>query len=132
MQAVPNRLGQGCARVEKHLHAAEQVFTQRVIGFHGDGDRFKTSWHIEVHRGRNLTQVAQGLTHQRRRGLAFVDIERATVVEHHAKVMVAAKGVVPRQPVNQDRGCFSQDGHRLRHLLLVGAPHALGVDHRFG
>ena len=132
MQAVPNGLRQGRARIEKHLHAAEQVFAQSVVGFHGDGDRFKSCGHVEVNRRRYLAQVAQSFTHQRGRGFAFIYIERAAVIEHHAKVMVAAKGVVPRQPVDQDRRCFSQHGHRLRHLLLVGAPHTLGVDHRFG
>ena len=54
VQAVPNGLRQCSARIEKHLDAAEQVFAQSIIGFHGDGDGFKTCGHIEVHRGRNL------------------------------------------------------------------------------
>ena len=51
---------------------------------------------------------------------------------HHAKVVVAAKGVIPRQPIDQDQGRFSQHRHGLHHLLLVGAPQTLSVDHGFG
>jgi hypothetical protein len=46
--------------------------------------------------------------------------------------VVAAEGVVPRQPVHQHRRPVQQHRHRLAHLLLVGAPHAVRVDHRLG
>ena len=52
--------------------------------------------------------------------------------QHQPKVVVAAKGVVPRQPVHQYRWLLRQHRHRLRHLLLVGTHHALGVDDGFG
>ena len=132
VQAVPNGLGQGRARVEKHAHPAEQIAPQCVIGLQGVGDGLKAGGHIEVNGGCHLAQVAQGLAHQGGGGLAVVDVQGAAVVNRQAHIVVAAKGVVPRQPVNQHRWLFGQQGHGLAHLLLVGAPHALGVDHPFG
>ena len=46
---------------------------------------------------RRLRTVAVDGAGQR---LALVDIERAAVVEHEAEIVVAAEGVVPRQPVD--------------------------------
>ena len=54
------------------------------------------------------------------------------MVQHHAHVVVAAEGVVPGKPVHQDGWCLGQHRHGLRHLLLVGAPQALGVDDGLG
>ena len=63
---------------------------------------------------------------------AIIDVHGAAMKHHHAKVVIATKGMVPRQPVHQDQGLFSQDGHGLGHLLLVGTPQPLRVDHGFG
>ena len=54
------------------------------------------------------------------------------MLQREAEVVVAAKGVVPRQPVHQHGRGFGQHGQRQRDLLQVGAPHALGVDDRLG
>jgi len=70
--------------------------------------------------------------HQGRGRLAIVDVKRAAVEQHHAKVVVAAKGVVPGQPVDQHQRFFCQHGHGLTHSLLVGAPQPLRVDDGFG
>ena len=69
---------------------------------------------------------------ERGRGLAVIDVEGAAVEDDHTEVMVAAERVVPRQPVDQHKVLLGQDRHRLRHLLLVGAPHAVGVDDGLG
>ena len=69
--------------------------------------------------------------HEGRRGLAIVDVHRAAMKHHHAKVVIATKGMVPWQPVHQHQRRLSQHRHRLRHLLLVGAPQTLSVDYRF-
>lgn len=42
--------------------------------------------------------------------------------------MIAAKGVIPRQPVDNDRWLVLQKGEGLVDHHLVGADHALGVD----
>ena len=67
-----------------------------------------------------------------RRGLAVIDVECAAVVQNHAHIVVAAKGVIPRQPINEGQWYLGEHWHGLGHLLLVGAPHFLGVDHGFG
>ena len=132
VEAVPDGLGQSGTCVKEHLNAREQGFAQRVVGLHRVGDGFKARGHIEVHRGCDLAQVAQCLVHQGRRWLAIIDVQGAAVEHGHAEVVVAAKGVVPGQPIDQHQLLFSQDGHGLRHLLLVGAPQAVGVDDGFG
>ena len=132
MQAVPNRLGQSRAGVKKHPDFAEQIAPQHIVGVHGVGDGFQTCGDIEIHRGRNLAQVAQSLTHERWNGFTVVDIKRATMVKREAHIVVATKGMVPRQPIHQHRRFLSQHRHGLQHLLLVGAPHAVRVDHALG
>ena len=132
IQAVPNGLCQRGACIEEHLNARQQSLAQQIVGLHGIGNGLKTCWNVEINSRCNFTQVAQGLVHERRRGLAIVDVHRAAMKDHHAKVVVAAKGMVPGQPVHQDQRRFGQDGHGLGHLLLVGAPQTLRVDHRFG
>ncbi|MNP10124.1 hypothetical protein D3C76_1022620 [compost metagenome] len=67
-----------------------------------------------------------------RGGLAGVQVEAAAVVQHDAKVVAAAEGVVPRQPVHQHRRLFSEHREGLQQHLLVGAQHALGGDDRLG
>ncbi len=131
-QAVPDRLCQRRTGVEEHVHLGQQRLAQQVVGLHRVGNGFEAGRHVEVHGGRDLAQVAQGLVHQRGRGLAVVDVQRTTVVDHHAEVVVAAEGVVPGQPVHQHQRLLGQHGHGLRHLLLVGAPQALRVDHGLG
>lgn len=54
------------------------------------------------------------------------------MVQHDAEVVVAARGMVPGQPVNQHRRRCPQRRRRLREHLLVAAEHALGVDDRLG
>ncbi|MCY1356269.1 hypothetical protein D9M69_427140 [compost metagenome] len=132
VQAVPHGLRKRRARVEEHLHARQQVAAQHGVGFHCVGDGFEAGGHVEVDGGRDLAQVAQRLGHAGGRGLAVVDVQRAAVVQHDAHVVVAAEGVVPGQPVDQHRRLVAQSGNRLAQLLLVGAPHAVRVDHRLG
>ena len=56
-------------------------------------------------------------------------MERAAVPEHHAEIVVAAEGVVPRQPVDQNLRAVLEERPHERVLLLVDGEHALGVDH---
>ena len=132
MQAVPDRLGQGGTGVKKHADAAEQIAPQQVVGVHGVGNRFQTGGHIEIDRGRHFAQVAQGFAHQGRHWFAVVNEQGAAVKQRQTNVVVAAKRVVPRQPIHQHRWRFAQHRHGLPHLLLVGAPHAVRVDDAFG
>ena len=54
------------------------------------------------------------------------------MLQRDADVVVAAKGVVPRQPVDQHGWSFGQYRQRQRDLLQIGAPHTLGVDDGLG
>ena len=71
---------------EEHLHAAEEVvWRSGGVGLQRVGDLLEALGHVEVDRRRDLAQVAQGLADQRRRRLAFVDVERAAVVERRCR-----------------------------------------------
>ena len=59
-------------------------------------------------------------------------MERAAVPEHHAEIVVAAEGVVPRQPVDQHLRPVLEEGPDDRVLLLVDGEHALRIDHALG
>ena len=132
VQAVPDRLRQRGPGVEEHLDLLEQAGAQHGVFFHGAGNVFKARGHVEVHGGRDFAQIAQRLGNACGGGLAFVDIDRAAVVQRQTNVLVATKGVVPRQPVHQHGRAFDHVGHGLCNLLLVGAPHAVGVDDGLG
>ena len=110
----------------------KKVLRSAVVDLERVGDLLEALGHVEVDRRRDLAQVAQRLADQRRRRLAFVDVERAAVVEGDADVVVAAEGVVPGQPVDQHRRLLLQRREALADHLLVGAEHALGVDHALG
>ena len=114
------------------LAAREQRVAQHRSCVHRARDLFEALGHVEVDRRRDLAQVAQRLGDALRRGLAVVDVQRAAVVQRDADVVVAAEGVVPRQPVHQHRRLVRQEGAALAQHLLVGAPHAVRVDHALG
>ncbi len=46
--------------------------------------------------------------------------------------MVAAKRVIPRQPIDEDRRLILQERHGFANHDLVGAQHPLSVDDRLG
>jgi hypothetical protein len=129
VQRVPHRLRQRRAGVEEHLHARQQLAAQRVVGLHRVGDRLEAGRHVEVDGGRDLAQVVQRLAHQRGRGLAVVDVERAAVVDRQAEVVVAAERVVPGQPVDSTGGSSASTGmlwriccwlaHHMRCVLIT-------------
>ncbi len=84
-------------------------------------------------RGRgNLFQVANSGLDEGGRRPAFVDIERAAVVEDQADVVIAAGRVIPRQPVAQHRRLVGEERHDRADHLLVGAEHPLCVDDALG
>ena len=126
----------GCARpapAKKNiLTRLKKRLAQRRVDLERVGDLLEALRHVEVDRRRDLAQVAQRLADQRRRRLAFVDVERAAVVEDEADVVVAAEGVVPGQPVDQHRRLLGERREALADHLLVRAQHALRVDHALG
>ena len=88
--------------------------------------------HVEIDRRRDLAQVAQRLRHSLRRRLAVVDVERAAVVEADADVLVAAEGVVPRQPVDQHRRLVGSGKPGTAPASAGCAQHAVRVRHALG
>ena len=65
-----------------------------------------------------------------RHRLALVDIERAAIVEHQIEIVIAAEGVVPRQPVDQHRRLVGEEtrspariiawlAHSMRWVLMT-------------
>ena len=85
VELVPDRLRQAGAREEEHPDPAEEGLAQRRVDLERVGDLLEALRHVEVDRRRDLAQVAQRLADQRRRRLAFVDVERAAVVERRGR-----------------------------------------------
>jgi hypothetical protein len=90
---------------------------------------FVAARHVEVDRGLHLAQVGDGAVDGAGQGPAVVDVQRAAAAQHEVDVVVAAEGVAPGQPVQQHGLLLVQETQGLRQHLLVGAEHAVGVDH---
>jgi hypothetical protein len=88
--------------------------------------------HVEVHGRRYLAQVLRGEFRQAGRRLAVVDVQRAAVAQHQVEAEVAAEGMVPGQPVDDGLHLVLEERPDLRQHLLVGAEHAVRVDHALG
>ncbi len=132
VEAIPDTLGQAGGGEEEQFHPRKKTLAQLGVLFQGVDQLFPALGDRQVSRGRNFLEVAQGLGKPLDRGLAVVQIKGATVVEHNADVVAAAKGVIPRQPVHQHRRFLTEHRKRLQQHLLVGAEHALGGDHGLG
>ena len=132
LQPVPQALRQGCGGIEQQIEALEEFPPQRLVALQVIQQRRKAARHVEIEGGRHLLQVGDRAADQRRHRLALVDVERAAVAQHHVEIVVAAEGVVPRQPVDQHRRVVLEECPGRRRALLVGAQHALGVDHALG
>ena len=88
--------------------------------------------HIEIDGRRDFFQVADGLCDRAGRGRAIVDVKRAAIVENNSEIVVAARSVVPGQPVDHDRRFVLQEGKRMRNHHLVAGQHAMRIDHGLG
>ena len=108
-QLVPEALAQAGRRVEEQLQVAEERLAQHGVAAQVRQQHLVGARHGEVRRARHLAQVAQRGVEELRRRLALVDVERAAVVEHDAEVVVAAGGVVPRQPVAEHRRLVGEE-----------------------
>ena len=120
------------AGVEQHLEPAEEVLPQRRVAAQIRQQHLEALRHVEIDGRRDLLQVAHGGVDGARQRLALVDVERAAVVEHQAEIVVAAEGVVPRQPVDDHRRLVGDEGQARADHRLVRAQHALGVDDALG
>src|SRR3989304_7530438 len=125
-------IGQRACRIENQLQAAEETAAQYLLRAQRSYKQLKTPGHVEIDRGRNVAQIAHSLREQRRHGTTSVDIEGATVAEDEIEIVISAKCVIPRQPVDDDRRRVFQEWPNLRPRLLIGAKHALRVDDPLG
>ena len=132
VEAVPDERRQRRTREEHRVQPAEEFRAQRLVVAQIRQQRFVALGHVEIDRRRNLAQIAHGLLDAAGHRLALVEIHRAAVVERQPDIVVAAKGVIPRQPVDDDRRLVLQERQRLAQHHLVGADHALGVDDGLG
>ena len=101
LELVPDGLRQAGAGEEEHLEAAEEVSCAARRRRADRQQRLVALGHVEIDVGAISRRLRSVSSMPPRRRLALVDVERAAVVEHEAEVVVAAEGVVPRQPVDE-------------------------------
>ena len=128
MQVVPDGLRQAGGGVEHHLQAREEALRQSRVGVERPRQLLEAARHVEVHRGRDLAQVAQAFIEGTRHRLTAVNEERATVVQHQAEVMAAAEGVMPGKPVADNRRLIGEKGKHCAQHLLIAAQHSMRGD----
>ena len=131
-EIVPDVLGHARAREEQHLQAAEELVAKLRLPPEIGNEFFEAFRHIEINRGRDLAQIPHGFGDPVWRRLATVDIIGAAVEEHDADIVVAAEGVVPGQPVDDNRRFVPEKWKRCQDHGLVGADHAVRVDDALG
>ena len=126
-KAVEYVLREPSAGIEQDLQATEKGLAQRAVGAQRGQQHFEALRHIEIDSRRDLAQVSyRGLDRAGQR-LAFVDIERAAIVEHETEIVIAAEGMIPRQPIDQDRRLLADERHRGADHRLIGGEHAVRV-----
>ena len=132
LHLVEHRLRQAAPANNSTFSRLKKFCAQLRVRAEERQQRLVALGHVEVPGRRDLAQIAHRLLDQAGHRLAFVDIHRAAVVEHEADIVIAAGGVVPWRPVDNHRRLVLEIGQRRAQHHLVGAPHALGVDHAFG
>src|SRR6185295_6817769 len=109
-QLLPRRLVQPRTGVEQDLQLAEKVLAQRVVGAEVRDQRLVTFGYVEIDGRCDLAQISCRLRHARWSGVAVVDIKRPAVGQHHIEIVVAAEGMAPGQPVDDDRRLVFDEG----------------------
>ena len=125
-------LRQPRAGIEQQLDLAEEMLAQLLVGLKKWQQHLVPLGHIEIHGRRNLLEIGHGFFNLPRQRFAVVNVERAAVIQHAIKIVIAAESVVPRRPVEQHRRRIVKKRQRVRNLALVAGEHALGVDDAFG
>src|SRR5271170_4065036 len=111
---------------------AEEIFAQLFIRAQSWQQVFVAFGDVEINRGGNFAQVANGFGDERGAWFAIIYIEAAAVVESDAGIVISTEGVVPGKPVEEDGRLVLQEAENLRDHLLIAAEHAVGVDDAFG
>ena len=131
-EPLPQILRQRGAGVEDQPQLREERSRESLVAFEMRQQRGVAGRHVEIDRRRDFGEVAHGLADHRGQRTAAVDHQRAGVAQHHVEVVVAAEGVIPRQPVDQRERLLGEERPHLQRLLLVRGQHAVGVDHALG
>jgi len=132
IEAVPDKGRERRTREEHRMQPGEEFVAQSCIVAQIRQQRFIALGNVEIDRRRNLAEIPHGLLDAAGHRLALVKIHRAAIVQCEPDIVIAAKSVVPGQPVDDDGRFVLQEGQRLAQHHLVGADHALGVDDRLG
>ena len=94
--------------------------------------KYRIQRHIEIERRRYPPQELERRTDVFARRLAGIDIERAAILQRDVEDAVAARCVIPRQPVDHHRPLRGEETHHLALHLAGGAQHAVRVDDGLG
>ena len=114
------------------MQPVEEFCAQALVVAQIRQQRLIALGHVEIDRRRDLLEIAHGLLDAAGHRLAGIEIHRAAIVERQPDIVVAAKGVIPGQPVDNHRRLVLEEGERFAQHHLVGADHALGVDDGLG
>ena len=129
IEAGPDVRRERRAREEHRLQFSEKPGAQRSVIPQVRQQGLDILWDVEINRGRDFAKIAHGLLDAAGHRLASVEIHRPAIIKRQPDIVIAAKGVIPRQPVDDHR-LLLQEGHGFADHDLVGADHPLGVDDR--
>ncbi|MNM38855.1 hypothetical protein D3C81_496210 [compost metagenome] len=132
VQTVPDCLGQPGPGEKEQLHARKKALPELRVHFQRRHELLPALGHGQVSGGGDFAKVAQGLRKVLGGWLAIINVKAATVVQHDTDVMAAPKGVIPRQPINQQRRFKGELREGLAEHLLIRTKHLLGGDDRLG
>ena len=128
------RLRQAGRRIEQHLHASKELRCKRPVPARRADQLLVALRHVQIDRRRDVAQVPHAFVEAAGHRPAFVEIERSAVVDDDADVVVAAKRVMPGQPVDEHRRFVPRHGsvcriicwllHSIRCVLMtpLGVP----------
>ncbi len=131
IEPLPQMRRQSGAGIEDRIKLAEHMAAEFVVGFQRRQQHVVAARHVIENGLLNLAQVLQRGIELAGHRPAGIDIERAAVAQHLAEIEIGAEGVVPGQPVDQNRRPAGEEYPDLIDRLAVRAQHALGVDHAF-
>src|ERR1700683_285735 len=128
---IPDWLRQTGCGIEQELQPTEEFFAKLSICAESRQQVLVALRNVEVNRGSYFAQIANCLIDESCPGLPGIDVKGSTIVESDADIVVSSKSVIPRKPIQQNRGLILQEAKDLGDHLLVGAEHAVRVDDGF-
>src|SRR5579872_925473 len=103
LQIVPDPLTKtGCCK-KQTSQPAEKGFAQHLVRMQAHHQQFVCFRHVEVCCRGNLSEITNCLREQLLGWPTLIDVQGSAVEENDPKVMAAAKGMVPGQPIAEHR-----------------------------